>query len=283
MKIIDQPSALRGANLVLGYAVASAALWVLSSVAFRLVSSQRSEAIDGGVQLLWLGLSVLLAVGVVFIGTASEKPGLAWALVALVALSALFTLAFGLARIFAPGEYRYLSLLTWPSSLVGVAERIVFLVFFVSLCGPARPWALIVSLAGGGIGVLRSLFFLAMPLIGSEFFISPAYPWVMAALGLVSVGTTLALVIGARASIAEGSGEAAGGVKPERPETAEAPASPGADFAIGSILLVVGIGVTVISYAAASGGGGGRYVVATGLIGVGLGRLIRGMIRLSKQ
>jgi hypothetical protein len=43
---------------------------------------------------------------------------------------------------------------------------------------------------------------------------------------------------------------------------------------------MVGIGVTVVSMEAASNGG--RYVVATGAIGVGLGRIIRGFIRAGR-
>jgi hypothetical protein len=64
------------------------------------------------------------------------------------------------------------------------------------------------------------------------------------------------------------------------PPVVEAP-NPTADFLVGGILLVVGIGVTVVSMQAASNGG--RYVVATGAIGVGLGRIIRGFVRLAKR
>lgn len=39
--------------------------------------------------------------------------------------------------------------------------------------------------------------------------------------------------------------------------------------------MAVGLGVTVVSMEAASNGG--RYVVATGAIGVGVGRLIRSL------
>jgi hypothetical protein len=70
---------------------------------------------------------------------------------------------------------------------------------------------------------------------------------------------------------------AAAGLVPGAPE----PINPAADFVVGGILLVVGIGVTVVSMSVSSNGG--RYVVATGAIGVGLGRLIRGFIRLGKR
>lgn len=57
--------------------------------------------------------------------------------------------------------------------------------------------------------------------------------------------------------------------------------SPISDFLVGGILLAVGIGVTVASLAAASDGG--RYVVATGAIGVGLVRIICGFVRLGRS
>jgi hypothetical protein len=287
VKITNQAAALRGATLIVVHGVAAAALWLLNTVAFRFLGGRGGEGVEGLMSLLWLGLAVLLAVGVIFVGTACDRPGFAWALVALIVVGELFSLAFTLSRVFAPGEFRFLSVLSVPSSLVGIAERVVFLVFLVSLCGPSRQWALIVALVGGGIGVLRGVFFMAMPFIGATgFLMSPAYPWVLGVLGLVTLGTSLALSLGARAAIADGSvladGPGASAAQPA-PVPEAPPASPGADFAIGAILLAVGIGVTVMSYAAASsGGGGGRYVIATGFIGVGLGRLIRGLIRASR-
>jgi hypothetical protein len=49
------------------------------------------------------------------------------------------------------------------------------------------------------------------------------------------------------------------------------------------VLLIAGVAVSVASDAvASSGGGGGRYLIATGFIAVCIGRLVRGLIRLSK-
>lgn len=48
----------------------------------------------------------------------------------------------------------------------------------------------------------------------------------------------------------------------------------------GVALLVLGVGVTAISYSAASGGG--RYLVATGAIAPGLVQVARGVVRLGK-
>lgn len=282
MTITNQPVALRGANLAAGYAIASAVLLVLNLLVYRVLSLGRIEAVQAGFELLWLASAVVLAVGVIFIGTAIDRPGLAWALVGLIAVSSLLSLGFTLVRTFAPDSYRFWSLISVPSNLVGLAERIVFVVLFVQLCGPKHPWALMVGLVAGGLGVMRTLVSMALPMIisqlGGEGF-RTWYPWVLGVMGLLTTGATLVLVLAARAQIASSTSEAA----TPRAEAPETPASPAADFGIGAVLLVVGIGVSVASYAvASSGSGGGRYLIATGFIGVGIGRLIRGLIRLSK-
>lgn len=282
MTITNQPVALRGANLAAGYAIASVVLLVLNTLAFRVFSVGRGEAISAGFELAWLAAAVVLAVGVIFIGTAIDRPGLAWALVGLIAMTSLLSLGFTLARTFAPDSYRLWSLFSVPSNLFGLAERVVFVVLFVQLCGPKHPWALMVGLVAGGLGVLRTIISFALPFVISNFGgegMMTWYPWVLGVMGLFTTAATLVLVLGARAHIATSSSEAAA----PRPVTEEAPASPAADFGIGAVMLVVGIGVSVASYAvASSGSGGGRYLIATGFIGVGLGRLIRGLIRLSK-
>lgn len=282
MTITNQPVALRGANLAAGYAIASVVLLVLNTLVYRVFSLGRVEALQAGFELLWLAAAVVLAVGVIFIGTAIDRPGLAWALVGLIAMSSLLSLGFTLARTFAPDSYRLWSVFSVPSSLLGLAERIVFVVLFVQLCGPKHPWALMVGLVAGGIGVLRTLFSLLLPLmmsqVGGESMMR-WYPWVLGVMGLLSTAAMLVLVLAARGQIANSSSEAAA----PRADPAVAPVSPAADFGIGAVMLVVGIGVSVASYAVASlGSGGGRYLIATGFIGVGIGRLIRGLIRLSK-
>lgn len=282
MTITNQPVALRGANLAAGYAIASVVLLVLNTLVYRVFSLGRVEAVQAGFELLWLTAAVVLAVGVIFIGTAIDRPGLAWALVGLIAMSSLLSLGFTLARTFAPDSYRLWSVFSVPSSLFGLAERIVFVVLFVQLCGPKHPWALMVGLVAGGIGVLRTLFSLVLPMmmsqIGGESMMR-WYPWVLGVMGLFSTAAMLVLVLAARAQIANSSSQPAA----PRGEPTQAPVSPAADFGIGAVMLVVGIGVSVASYAvASSGSGGGRYLIATGFIGVGIGRLIRGLIRLSK-
>jgi hypothetical protein len=54
------------------------------------------------------------------------------------------------------------------------------------------------------------------------------------------------------------------------------------DFLVGGIFLLVGLGVTAMSFSA-SASTGGRYIVATGAIAVGVVRLVRGLVRLGKH
>ncbi len=282
MTTTNQPTALRGANVLFGYAIGSAVAWVLWVVLSRLFSSGHSEAIEAGQQLLWLGLAVVLAVAVILIATAVDRPALAWALVALIVVDALFDLSFTLLRVFAKDSVHLWSLFSWPSMLLGLAERVVFLVFLVQLCGPTKPWALIVALVAGAGSALRTMTSVLFTLRVMEFgAVRNWYPYFTGVLGVVGLGALLTLVIGARSTIAQSVSSPG---RPVAPEPAEPPASPAGDFGIGAVLLALGVGVSVASFAAASSGsGGGQYVVATGFIGVGLGRLIRGLMRLSKQ
>lgn len=277
MTITNQPAALRGANVLLGYAIGSAFAWMVSVVLSRVFPASNFEASQAAQQLLWLGLSVVLAVGVILIATAVDRPALEWTLVALVAFGAVFDVAFWLLRLFARDSFHLWSLISWPSMLLGLAERVVLLIFLVRLCGAAKPWALMVALVGGASAALRTIF----PLLMAQFVgLLTWYPYFAGVLGLVGLGSVLALAIGARSTITQSVSSIG---SPVGAAAVEAPASPVADFGIGAVLLALGVGVSVASYAAASSGSGGRYVVATGFIGVGLGRLIRGLIRLSKQ
>jgi hypothetical protein len=183
-------------------------------------------------------------------------------------------------QLFAKDSLHLWSLISWPSMLLGLAERVVFLVFLVRLCGPAKPWALMVAIVAGAGSALRMLTSVLFTLRVIEFGqVMSWYPYFTGVLGLVGLGSVLALVIGARSTIAQSVSSAGSPVV----AAVEPPASAAADFGIGAVLLALGVGVSVASYAVASSGSGGRYVVATGFIGVGLGRLIRGLVRLSKR
>jgi len=280
--ITDQPAAQRGANLLLGYAIGAAVLWLVNVLVSRVLPVSAFESLDAAMQLGWLGLAVVFAVGVVFIGTASDRPGLAWALVGLITVGALFDLAFTLLRLFLKDDLTFWSLLSYPSMVVGLAERVVFLVFAVRLCGPSRPWALLVALVAGGVGVLRLAAGVALSLRLFDYgAVGDWYPLFLGVMGLVSMGGTLALIIGARSAIVQTATGLAPAVGVAR--VSHEPVSPAADLGIGAVLLVVGLAISVGSYALASSSGGGRYLVATGFIGVGVGRLIRGMMRAAKQ
>jgi hypothetical protein len=285
--LTNQPVARRGVTLALGWAIASVVLLVANTLVYRVFALGRLEALQAGFELLWLAASVVLAVGILFIGTSVDRPALAWVLVGLIAVSSLLDLAFTLMRVLAPDSHQLWSLVSIPSSLFGLAERVVFLVLFVQLCGPKHPWALVVALVSGGLGALRTLISFTLPYVVANSgtgFLTSWYPWVMSVTSLITSVASLLLVLAARAQIERStSSPSPNAVASARSlATAEPAPNPAADFGIGAVLLLVGIGVSVASYTAASSAGGGRYVVATGFIGVGLGRLIRGLIRSSK-
>ncbi len=283
MLLTNQPVARRGVNLALGWAIASVVLLAANTLVYRVFALGRLEGLQAGLELLWLAASVVLAVGVLFIGTSVDRPALAWVLVGLIAVSSLLDLAFTLMRVLAPDSHQLWSLVSIPSSLFGLAERVVFLVLFVQLCGPKHPWALVVALVSGGLGAVRMLISFTLPSVMANFgtsFLTTWYPWVMSVTSLITSVASLLLVLAARAQISSPIQNAMPSAR--SPATAEPAPNPAADFGIGAVLLLIGIGVSVVSYTAASSAGGGRYVVATGFIGVGLGRLIRGLIRSSK-
>lgn len=284
MTITNPAAARRGASLLLAWAAASAGAWLLNLVAFRVLGLAHLSAADALSTLLWLGLDVLLAVAVLSLGAGSDRPQLAWLLVALIALGALMNVGFSLARLLAPDSVGLLGLLSVPSMLVGLAERAAFLVLVVRLCGPERPWALVVAFVAGVVALFRSIVPLALSvrLVDPEVFVSEWYGWLSGGLGLVAFCASFALALGVRAAVWSVDPSTVTRAAPAEP--AEGAPSPAADFAIGGALLAAGVGVSVLSFSLASAGsGGGRYVVATGLIGVGLGRLIRGIFRRAKQ
>jgi len=281
VNVTNQPAALRGANVLLAWVLTEVALFVVQTVAFRVLKADGEQVLNL-FQLTWFAMGVWFAVGLIFIATAVDRPGLIWTVVALSVVGSMLSLAVAVARIFDVG-LSVLSVLSVPEMLIGLAERVGFLVVVVRLCGSSRPWALMVAMVAGTLSVVRLALSFSFTLrfvgLGS---IMGWYPMVSGIIGVLGLACTVALTIGVRAAIAEG-GQSAPTASPVVP-LEERPVSPAADFGIGAALLLGGVVVSVASYSlASSGSGGGRYVVATGLIGVGIGRLIRGMIRASKQ
>ncbi len=285
MNVLNKERAVKGANVLLSWVLAQLFFYLVQIVAFRVVAGH-GERLSALFELVWLGMAVWMAVGLVMIATAVDRPGLIWTTVALDAVSSVFSLGLTLGlRATEGGSRMWLSPVSTLLTLFSLTERIVFLVLMVKLCGPKRTWALMVALVSGGIAVLRMVFSMALSFaVVSYSSIIDWYPYVTGLMGLVGMGCSVALVVGVRSAMLEGSeSPSPGAPSTSVPVPEAAPVSATADFGIGGALLLGGIVVSVVSYSLASSGGGGRYVVATGLIGVGVGRIIRGFIRLGKQ
>ena len=175
-------------------------------------------------------------------------------------------------------------MLTDGSTLLSVFARAMLLLCIARLAMKDHAWVLPLLATVALLTLLRSAFSLASihHLTPDGLHSSAIYRFMFP---LVSFFNATALVVAAaalKASVAGGSQNtpalvAAAGLQP----APAAPVAPAADFLVGGILLAVGIGVTGVSLAAASNGG--RYVVATGAIAVGAGRIIRGFVRLGRS
>lgn len=282
MNVTNRETAQKGANVLLGWVLAQGFFSFVQLVAYR-VLSEHHERVSALFTLVWLGVAVAMAVGLIVIATAVDRPGLIWATVGFAVFSEVLSLGLTVGmRLIENGSRFWIMPISTANMLMSLVERGLLLFVLLKLCGPKRTWALMVALVAAGVLVLRLSVGLALSLgLAAYTSIMDWYPYLTGFFSLVGVGCTLALVLGVRAALAEapaGEGAATPAVAP-----VEAPVSPVADFGIGAALLIGGIVVTVVSYSLASSSSGGRYVVATGLIGVGLGRVIRGFIRLGKQ
>ncbi|MCA2978979.1 MAG: hypothetical protein INH37_11880 [Myxococcaceae bacterium] len=282
--VTNRPVALRGANLVAGYAVGSALLQVVFTVVFRLLDVRPSNSIDALVEALWLGLCIAFAVGVYLIGTGIDRRGLAWTLVGLISTSELVSPSLMQLQRLSPHGSGWGSLASVLSALLDLGELVVFLVLFARLCGPTRRWAFGVALGAGVLGVLRTGLgfasrFVLRDVLGSSDL--TLLLWGRTGLLFIQMGLTLALALGARAALAD-TAVVTRTDEVTPPEPRGAP-NAGADLALGVLLLTAGVIISLASHATASSSSrGGRYVVATGLIAGSFIRFVRGMIRRRK-
>ncbi len=279
MNVTDSQRASSASTLVLGGLAANLGLTLLSFVVGKLVPGSSEGAWPMIEELLWLGAMVTAATGL-FQLSALVEDGLALRTAAAALLvQAVFELAFTLAKDKIGGPIAY-----DVSMLISLATRGVLIFALVQATLKTHAWVLPVLGTVAALSLMRTGLSIAIQhqLIGYEVY---RYPGVSIAMPLVSLFNAGGFVVAAFALKGAVSSSpnntpalmAAAGLRPAEPE----PVAPGADFLVGGILLAVGVGVTVISLTAASNGG--RYVVATGAIGVGLGRIIRGFIRLAKS
>ncbi|MCU0696000.1 MAG: hypothetical protein MUC96_05680 [Myxococcaceae bacterium] len=282
MLVTNAVSATRGARVVLASALVSVVLWLVTMVVYRLLPVGTSESVYAAVELTWLVVSVLLLVGVLMLAGSVDRPGPLWALGVAVGVSSALSLGQTLLRIFVQPSATWWSLLGVPSMLVDLTERGLFLWCVVVLAGATRrSWTVplaVVSLVVALVRFTLSGAMMAAPVLGLDVVqvvTSGWYPWFQSGSGMVGVGVHVALCVGLLAGVS-----ASGAPAPSSAAAPPPPTSSASDLVIGGVLLLVGLGVTVGSYvAASSSSSGGRYVVATGLIGVGLVRLIRGVVR----
>ena len=280
MRVTDSTRATSAAALMVGALAANLGLTLLGFA----VNFAIQPSFDGPWRivesLLWMSTTLAIAVSFFQLAAAVEEktlPTLAavtWVLSSFFDLGGIFVERIGFgswSTLFFDADL-LLSLLA-PGLLLAVLIRVTM---------STRAWVVPLLAVVGVLTLLRTG--LSVSLMHSDtardFYQHPLY-------GLGTIGSRLFNSVGVlvaawamrevfKGSTATPAGAAAGLV----PVAAE-PIKPAADFVVGGILLVVGIGVTVVSLSVSSNGG--RYVVATGAIGVGLGRLIRGFIRLGKR
>lgn len=243
-------------------------------------------------ELMWLGVSVLAVVGLLQIASVVEEKALpilsavGWIVMALADLAATLFMHFTMNqeeghRLDLPSELG--TLVYDASTLLSLGSRAVLFFFFIKVTLSTRAWVTPLLAIAFLFALLRNGLTLVISHThsGYELYSNPVFRYgtMFATIygGVVSIVAAWA-VMQTFKGISAAPPTAQQGLQPAI-ETA--PASPQLDFVIGGILLVVGIALTLISMEAASNGG--RYVVATGAIAVGLGRIIRGFIRLGRS
>jgi hypothetical protein len=277
MVVLNHPSAVRGAQWLVGSALLSALMWVLQVVGMRFLPTGVPESAFAAFELGWVVMSAVLIVAALLLAGAVDRPGALWALAAAVGLSTALSLGMAVMRAVEWGSSPLLSLLGVPSLLLNLVERGLFLWCAVSLAGSAqRAWTVPVAFVDAAMALFR--FGLSAVLtLGPLLNLSGWYPTVSAGIGLVGLAAhvvlSIGVLVGVKATTPAGSTPVPG-----------VAVSPVSDFVVGGVLLLIGLVVSVGSYAMASSStSGGRYVVATGAIAVGVGRLIRGAIRATRS
>lgn len=284
MRVIDSRKASLAGTLLVASFGADVALMVLSLAVNRLVMPSFDGPWFVVEQLLWLATSVVTIVGLVTLSGAVEEralplaAALAWIVMALMDVVSFATLKANFTSPTVSVLFNDLNM------LVSLGGRGLLLVLLARLTMASRPWMVPLLATVGVLSLGCSALSLAMAhqVVSTELYRSPFYGVGTMALSLFNLAALFVAALLAKASL----GEAQLAPARERALGLDAqaqgePVSPASDFVVGGILLLVGIGVTAVSLSAASNGG--RYIVATGAIGVGLGRLVRGFIRLGKS
>lgn len=287
MRVTDHARVASGTTLLFFGHAASFSLFVLSQLVGRIVPGFFGSPAELALQALWLGVAGVVVAGLVQVALGVDAPLVPWAAAAFMILDELASLSLFALR--ATGNLGASSQFGFAVNVLFVfAQRGLVLWVLASLSRRRYAWAPVLGVLTFAMTVLRWGFSMLLSLRFVEFSsVIGIYGPVSAVIGLVSGLSALSLAYVARRAVHE---EKAHGAAPEvppqeqglhAPVAAEPPASLTADFAIGAVILLIGVVVTLVSVSAASNGG--RYLVATGAIGVGLGRIIRGFVRLARR
>lgn len=291
MRIKDPARARSALTLFFVAAVANAGTYLLHQLLMRLVSGADGTPGEMAMQFLWLGVAGVFIAAMVQLANAVDDPSLPWIVVVLGCVNALVDV--GYAALTLTHNYglfgSFGTVLSGVTMLLSVSERALMLWILVSLATPRFSWTMPVAATAVLLSIARAAFSFAVSLRvldGTKLFESGLYSLINISVGLFNLATLLLITWFTRIAVLDSTNGITPAIPPREhglhaPPLAEQPASAGSDFAIGSVILGIGVAVTFISASTASNGG--RYIMATGAIAVGLGRIIRGFIRLGKQ
>ena len=283
MNVTDSQRAASPSTLIVAGLAANVGLTVLSYLINWVVPHSYEGFWPIAEELLWLGAVGGLVVGMFQLaGAVSDGSMLRFAAIAMIVNAFVdLVLTLGMRGL---GVGFFGVFVNDASLLLSMVARGLLIVAIVQLTMKTHAWVLPLLGMVALLTVMRSALSMAMQhqLVDPELYGNPLFRFAMPAVALFNAGALLVGGLALKAAVPTGPGigtpalVAAAGLRPADPE----PISPASDFLVGGILLMVGIGVTVVSMQAASNGG--RYIVATGAIGVGLGRIIRGFIRMAR-
>ena len=266
-------------TLVLGGLAANLGLTFLSLVIGKLVPGSYEGSWPIIEELLWLGAVGTLAVGLFQLSAVVMDGLLLRAAAGALLVQAVVDLAMTLAKDKIGGPIVYDG-----SMVLSLVTRGLLIAALVQATLKTHAWVLPLLCTVAVLTLARTGMTIAIQhqLLSYEIYRNPMFSVAMPLASLFNAGAFVVAAIALKGAVVSSPNNtqalaAAAGLRPAEPE----PVAPAADFLVGGILLAVGVGVTAISLSTASNGG--RYVVATGAIGVGLGRIIRGFVRLAKS
>ncbi len=267
-----------GRQLLVAAAGGRLGLLLLNTVLSRLFSWQALTGLEWVFMAVDAGIIALIVLALAQLRGELRHPEVAWIAAGLAILVWLIDLGFRLALLVPPvsGEPAFTPVMRAASAVAQVviaAADGLLLWVLVSLGAERRAWVRPLAAVAGLAVAVRTLLWVAVTaqLVPEDLSFSAYRHW-------ISMGG-IYLVRGAMFALSLGTLGAPGGAVATGQEGG---VSAGRDLVIGGALLALGLGGTLLSYSLVSGSGG-KYVVATGAIAVGLGRIIRGLIRLSRS